>query len=147
MFDLVHQMRTRIVTSPAFDGAKILAAILFEQTMERTIAGLPTGDYLWERKAVVPFVKVDQGLAEAADGVQLMKPLTGLDALLDQAVEHRMFGTKMRSLVRGRRPRASARWSTSSSTSDAASPSATWCRSWSPRSPSTPPTRRTPRSC
>jgi len=100
MFDLVHQMRTRIVTSPAFDGAKILAAILFEQTMERTIAGLPTGDYLWERKAVVPFVKVDQGLAEAADGVQLMKPLTGLDALLDRAVEHRIFGTKMRSLVR-----------------------------------------------
>lgn len=100
MYDKIHEMRTRIITSPSFSSDRVLAAILFEQTMERTIAGLPTGDYLWERKAVVPFVKVDQGLAEAADGVQLMKPLTGLDALLDRAVEHRMFGTKMRSLVR-----------------------------------------------
>ena len=100
MFDLVHQMRTRIITSPSFDGAKILAAILFEQTMERTIAGLTTGDYLWERKGIVPFVKNDLGLAARAAGVPLSTPLPALPALLPRGDEHRIFGTKMRSLVR-----------------------------------------------
>ena len=99
MFDLVHEMRTRIMTSPSFDGEKVLAAILFEQTMDREVAGLPTGDYLWERKGIVPFVKVDQGLAEAGDGVRLMKPLTKLDALLERASSKRIFGTKMRSVI------------------------------------------------
>ena len=99
MFDLVHEMRTRIMTSPSFDGEKVLAAILFEQTMDREVAGLPTGDYLWERKGIVPFVKVDQGLAEAGDGVRLMKPLTKLDALLERAAGKRIFGTKMRSVI------------------------------------------------
>lgn len=99
MFDLVHEMRTRIMTSPSFDGEKVLAAILFEQTMDREVAGLPTGDYLWERKGIVPFVKVDQGLAESGDGVRLMKPLTKLDALLERAAGKRIFGTKMRSVI------------------------------------------------
>ena len=99
MFDLVHEMRTRIMTSPSFDGEKVLAAILFEQTMDREVAGLPTGDYLWERKGIVPFVKVDQGLAEAGDGVRLMKPMTKLDALLERASSKRIFGTKMRSVI------------------------------------------------
>jgi fructose-bisphosphate aldolase class I len=100
MFDLIHQMRTRIITSPAFNGDRILGAILFEQTMEREIEGRPSGDYLWEVKNVVPFLKVDKGLAEEADGAQLMKPITGLDELLDRAVEKGMFGTKMRSVVK-----------------------------------------------
>lgn len=99
MFDLVHEMRTRIMTSPSFDGEKVLAAILFEQTMDREVAGLPTGDYLWERKGIVPFVKVDQGLAESGDGVRLMKPMTKLDALLERASSKRIFGTKMRSVI------------------------------------------------
>ena len=100
MFDLIHQMRTRIITSPAFNGDRILGAILFEQTMEREIEGRPSGDYLWEVKNVVPFLKVDKGLAEEADGAQLMKPITGLDELLDRGVEKGMFGTKMRSVVK-----------------------------------------------
>jgi len=104
MFDLVHEMRTRIMTSPSFDGAKVLAAILFEQTMDRQVAGLDSGDYLWERKGIVPIVKVDQGLAAEAEGVQLMKPLTGLDALLARAVAKRMFGTKMRSVINAADP-------------------------------------------
>ncbi len=100
MFDLVHAMRTRIVTSPAFDGTRVLAAILFEQTMEREVEGLPTGRYLWERRGVVPFLKVDKGLADEADGVQLMKPIEGLDELLARAREHGMAGTKMRSVIK-----------------------------------------------
>jgi len=100
MFDLVHQMRTRVITSPAFSSEHILGAILFEQTMTRNIDGLPTADYLWERKGIVPFLKIDQGLAPIADGVQLMKPIDGLDALLKNAVSHRVFGTKMRSVIR-----------------------------------------------
>ena len=104
MFDLVHEMRTRVMTSPSFDGAKVLAAILFEQTMDREVAGLPTGDYLWERKGIVPFVKVDSGLAEASDGVRLMKPMTHLDALLERASARRMFGTKMRSVIDAANP-------------------------------------------
>jgi fructose-bisphosphate aldolase class I len=100
MFDLVHAMRTRVMTSPAFDGTRILGAILFEQTMERTVGGAPTATYLWERKNVVPFLKVDKGLADEADGVQLMKPIDTLDDLLERANQHRIFGTKMRSVIK-----------------------------------------------
>ena len=100
MFDLVHAMRTRVMTSQAFDGTRILAAILFEQTMERTVAGSPTASYLWERKNVVPFLKVDKGLAAEQDGVQLMKPIDTLDELLERASGHRIFGTKMRSVIK-----------------------------------------------
>lgn len=98
MFDLVHQMRTRIMTAPSFTGDKVLGAILFEQTMDRMVDGQYTADYLWSKK-VVPFVKVDQGLAEEANGVQLMKPLDKLSALLDRANERGIFGTKMRSNI------------------------------------------------
>ncbi len=100
MFDLVHAMRTRVVTSPAFTGDLILAAILFEQTMDRTVDGLDTAAYLWERKHVVPILKIDKGLADEAHGVQLMKPIDGLDALLDRAVDQGIFGTKMRSVIK-----------------------------------------------
>lgn len=100
MFDLVHAMRTRVVTSPAFDGSRVIGAILFEQTMDRDVDGLATGDYLWQRKQVVPFVKVDKGLADAAEGVQLMKPIDTLDELLERATKHAMFGTKMRSVIK-----------------------------------------------
>jgi fructose-bisphosphate aldolase class I len=100
MFDKVHQMRTRIVTSPAFDGNRILGAILFENTMERQIGGKPTAQYLWDEKQVVPFLKVDKGLATDESGVQLMKPIPELDALLDRAVAHGIFGTKMRSVIK-----------------------------------------------
>ncbi len=100
MFDLVHAMRTRVITSPAFDGSRILAAILFEQTMERDIEGMPTARYLWDVKNVVPFLKVDKGLAEEQDGVQLMKPIDTLDDLLERALRHRIFGTKMRSVIK-----------------------------------------------
>jgi fructose-bisphosphate aldolase, class I len=100
MFDLVHAMRTRVITSPAFDGTRILAAILFLQTMERDIDGLPSAQYLWERKNVVPFLKVDLGLADEANDVQLMKPIDTLDDVLAAAQQHRMFGTKMRSVIK-----------------------------------------------
>ena len=100
MFDLVHAMRTRVITGPAFDGSRILAAILFEQTMERDVEGMPTAQYLWDVKNVVPFLKVDKGLAEEQDGVQLMKPIDTLDDLLERARRHRMFGTKMRSVIK-----------------------------------------------
>ena len=99
MFDLVHDMRTRIMTSPAFTGERILAAILFEQTMDRQVEGLGSAEYLWTRKQVVPFVKVDQGLADEAHGAKMMKPMPDLDALLRRAKEHGVFGTKMRSVV------------------------------------------------
>ena len=100
MFDLVHAMRTRVVTSPAFDGSRILAAILFEQTMDRDVQGVPTARYLWDDKNVVPFLKVDLGLAAEQDGVQLMKPIGTLDDLLGRARQHRIFGTKMRSVIK-----------------------------------------------
>jgi fructose-bisphosphate aldolase, class I len=100
MFDLVHAMRTRIMTSPAFDGSRILAAILFEQTMERDIDGVPTAQYLWDEKNVVPFLKVDLGLADEQDDVQLMKPIDTLDDLLERAQRHQIFGTKMRSVIK-----------------------------------------------
>lgn len=99
MFDLIHQMRERLMTSPSFTGDKVLATILFEQTMDRAINGENTADFLWKQKHVVPFVKVDQGLSDADNGVQLMKPMTKLDALLERAVEHGIFGTKMRSFI------------------------------------------------
>jgi fructose-bisphosphate aldolase, class I len=100
MFTLVHQMRTRIITSPAFTGERIIGAILFENTMDREIEGQPTADYLWRVKRVVPFLKVDKGLAAEKDGVQLMKPMPTLDALLDKARVKRIFGTKMRSVIK-----------------------------------------------
>jgi fructose-bisphosphate aldolase, class I len=99
MFDLIHQARERLIDSPSFTGEKILATILFEQTMDRTIHGENTVAYLWKQKHIVPFVKVDQGLADAQYGVQLMKPLTKLDGLLERAVESGIFGTKMRSFI------------------------------------------------
>jgi len=99
MFALVHQMRTRIMTSPGFSGDRVLAAILFEGTMDREVEGQPTADYLWGTKRVVPFLKIDKGLAEARDGVQLMKPMPGLAALLERANAKRIFGTKMRSVI------------------------------------------------
>jgi len=100
MFDLVHEMRTRVITNPAFDGTRILGAILFEQTMERDMLGIPTSRYLWEQKQVVPILKVDKGLADERDGVQLMKPIDTLDRLLERANHHRVFGTKMRSVIK-----------------------------------------------
>jgi fructose-bisphosphate aldolase class I len=99
MFDLVHAMRTRIITSPAFDGSRILGAILFEQTMEREILGVSTARYLWDEKQIVPFLKVDKGLADEQSGVQVMKPIDTLDHLLERANHHRIFGTKMRSVI------------------------------------------------
>jgi len=99
MFAMVHQMRTRIITSPGFNGERILGAILFENTMDRDIQGQPTGDYLWNQKHIVPFLKVDQGLAQEKSGVRLMKPIPGLPALLKQAKAKRIFGTKMRSVI------------------------------------------------
>lgn len=99
MFDLIHQMRSRIITSPVFDGERILAAILFEQTMDREIGGMGSAEYLWTQKHVVPFLKVDKGLEDEADGVRMMKPIPGLDALLERAKVHGVFGTKMRSVV------------------------------------------------
>ena len=99
MFALVHQMRTRIITSPSFTGARILAAILFEGTMERNIEGQPTADYLWNVKQIVPFLKVDKGLADKKDGVHLMKPMPQLAALLGKANAKHIFGTKMRSVI------------------------------------------------
>ncbi len=104
MFDLIHAFRTRIMTSSVFTGEKILAAILFEQTMDRDIDDVPVPDYLWDAKEIVPFLKVDKGLAEAADGVRLMKPMPDLDALLERGVARRVFGTKMRSLVQAGNP-------------------------------------------
>jgi fructose-bisphosphate aldolase class I len=100
MFAIVHQMRTRIITSPSFSSDRIIAAILFENTMDRDIERRPTADYLWNVKRVVPFLKVDRGLAAEKDGVQLMKPMPALDALLDKAKAKGIFGTKMRSVIK-----------------------------------------------
>ncbi len=99
MFDLIHEMRARLISSPRFTADKILATILFEQTMDRTINGEGTAAYLWNQKRIVPFVKVDQGLSPAENGVQLMKPMTKLDSLLERAVALGIFGTKMRSFI------------------------------------------------
>ena len=100
MYDLVHAMRERIMTSPSFDGDRILAAILFENTMDRQVGGRETADYLWGVKRVVPILKIDKGLLDEADGVQLMKPIGGLDALLERARAKGIFGTKERSVVK-----------------------------------------------
>ena len=100
MFDLIHQMRTRIMTSPAFTGERILGAILFEMTMDRQVAGKGAAEYLWQDQNVVPFLKVDKGLAAEADGAQVMKPIPDLDALLERALGHGVFGTKMRSVIK-----------------------------------------------
>ena len=99
MFDLMHAMRTRIAGAPAFTGEKIVGAILFEMTMDRQMGGKPSATYLWEDRGVVPFLKVDKGLADEADGVRLMKPMPDLDALLERAVAAGIFGTKMRSVI------------------------------------------------
>ncbi len=100
MFSLVHQMRTRIIKSPAFGKERILGAILFERTMDNDIENKYTADFLWEEKGVVPFLKIDKGLAGEKDGVQLMKPIPGLDDLLSRALERNIFGTKMRSVIK-----------------------------------------------
>ncbi len=99
MFDLVHQMRARIITNPVFTGERIIGSILFEMTMDRQIEGMGSAEYLWQKKNIVPFVKVDQGLADEADGARLMKPMPGLADLLDRATRHGVFGTKMRSVI------------------------------------------------
>jgi fructose-bisphosphate aldolase, class I len=118
MFELMHGFRSRIIASPVFGGDRVLAAILFEQTMDRTVEGVPTVRYLWERKHVVPFVKVDEGLAEERDGVRLMKPFTRLDGLIERAAAQGVFGTKMRSFIRV----ADSGGSTPSSTSSSSTP-------------------------
>jgi fructose-bisphosphate aldolase, class I len=100
MYDVVHAMRSRIVTSPAFTGKRLIGAILFENTMDRDVEGKPTPSYLWDVKGVVPFLKIDKGLADEKDGVQLMKPIGGLDALLKRAKAKDVFGTKMRSVIK-----------------------------------------------
>ena len=100
MFDRIHEMRTRIITSQSFSGSRILGAILFENTMDRSIDGMSSSDYLWSNKGVVPFLKVDKGLADEQHGVQVMKPIDGLDGLLDKASENNIFGTKMRSVIK-----------------------------------------------
>ncbi|EDQ34400.1 Fructose-1,6-bisphosphate aldolase [Hoeflea phototrophica DFL-43] len=99
MFALIHAMRARIIKSPAFTGEKVIGAILFERTMDGDIDGTPTADYLWDKRGIVPFLKVDQGLMEEQSGVQLMKPMNGLDTLLKRAVSKNIFGTKMRSVI------------------------------------------------
>lgn len=108
MFDLVHKMRTRIIKSPAFTGDKIMGAILFEQTMDRAVDGTPTAQYLWEKRHVVPFLKIDKGLADEKDGVKLMKPMPDLDALLKRAVAKGIFGTKERSVIDAANPKGIA---------------------------------------
>ncbi len=100
MYDRVHEMRSRLMTSPSFGGDRVLGAILFEGTMDRTVAGRPTAAYLWEERGVVPFVKVDVGLADEEGGMQLMKPMPDLDALLARARDNGVFGTKMRSVIK-----------------------------------------------
>jgi fructose-bisphosphate aldolase class I len=104
MFTLVHEMRVRIITSPVFNGDRIIGAILFEGTMDREIEGLPSSDYLWNVKRVVPFLKVDKGLVDEKDGVQLMKPIPGLSVLLEKANANRIFGTKERSFIKQANP-------------------------------------------
>jgi len=99
MYALIHEMRTRIIKSPAFTSKKVIGAILFERTMDGEIDGIPTADYLWDKRGIVPFLKVDKGLEDEQNGVQLMKPMNGLDSLLDHAVKKNIFGTKMRSVI------------------------------------------------
>jgi fructose-bisphosphate aldolase class I len=105
MFDLIHQMRSRIITSPSFDGRRVLGAILFEMTMDRQVEGMGSAEYLWNEKNVVPFLKVDKGLADENDGAQVMKPIPDLDAVLGKAKSHGVFGTKMRSVIKLANPK------------------------------------------
>ena len=105
MFDLMHQMRSRIITSPSFSGERVLGAILFEMTMDRQIEGMGSAEYLWNEKNVIPFLKVDKGLADEADGVQVMKPIPDLDVVLGKAKSHGVFGTKMRSVIKLANPK------------------------------------------
>ncbi|MFL6179588.1 MAG: fructose bisphosphate aldolase [Actinomycetes bacterium] len=100
MFDLIHRMRSRIITSPSFDGRRVIGAILFEMTMDRQIEGMGSAEYLWSEKNVVPFLKVDKGLADEADGAQVMKPIPDLETVLGKAKSHGVFGTKMRSVIK-----------------------------------------------
>lgn len=100
MFQIIHDMRTRIITSPSFDGGRVLGAILFENTMDRQIGDIGSAEFLWQEKQIVPFLKIDQGLADEVDGAQVMKPIPGLDELLARARGHQVFGTKMRSVVK-----------------------------------------------
>jgi len=104
MFDLIHSMRTRIITSPVFTGERILGAILFEMTMKRQVEGMGTAEYLWSRKSIVPFLKTDNGLADETDGAQLLKPIPELDDRLAEAITHGVFGTKMRSVIKVANP-------------------------------------------
>jgi fructose-bisphosphate aldolase, class I len=108
MFGKIHEMRARIIKSPAFTGDKVMGAILFERTMDGDIDGIPTAEYLWEKRGVVPFLKVDKGLADEVDGVQLMKPMPELDHLLERAVAKGIFGTKMRSVINAANPKGIA---------------------------------------
>lgn len=108
MYRLIHEMRARIIKSPAFTGDKVMGAILFERTMDSDIDGVPTAEYLWTKRGVVPFLKVDKGLADEADGVQLMKPMPDLDTLLRRAVAKGIFGTKMRSVINAANPKGIA---------------------------------------
>ena len=108
MFGLIHEMRARIIKSPAFTGDKVMGAILFERTMDGEIDGVPTAQYLWEKRGVVPFLKVDKGLADTTDGVKLMKPMPDLDALLERAKAKGIFGTKMRSVIDAANPKGIA---------------------------------------
>ena len=144
----MHEMRVRIMSSPAFTGAKVIAAILFERTMDGVAKGKPVPTYLWEERGVVPFLKVDKGLDDEKDGVSLMKPIPGLDALLARAVKLGVFGTKMRSVINLASRRASPPSPSSNSNSARRSPRTGWCRSSSRKSRSRARTRPAPRrSC
>lgn len=148
MYDLIHKMRARIIKSPAFTGEKVIGAILFEQTMDREIDGIPTATYLWDKRGVVPFLKIDKGLEAEADGCQLMKPIPGLDDLLSRAVKAGIFGTKERSVISAANPPGSRPWSRSSSSWARRCCRMGWCRSSNRKSRSRSPTRPRPRrSC
>ena len=147
MYDRIHEMRSRIVTSPQFGSTRILGAILFEQTMRRQIEGLGSAQYLWERKQVVPFLKVDKGLAEESNGVQLMKPMPDLDALLEEAGKNSVFGTKMRSVIKVSNPEGVKQWWISSLKSESGSSQQVWCLFWNRKWISTVPPRQKQNRC
>ena len=142
MFDLIHQMRERLISSPSFFGDKVLATILFEQTMDRTINGEDSTAYLWKQKHIVPFVKVDKGLDSAENGVQLMKPMTKLDSLLERAVDRASSVPRCARSFKSRTTKGS-----NSSTTGTQSPSADLCRFSSQRSASNAPTRPKRTAC
>jgi len=134
MFDLMHEFRRRIITAPVFDGDRVLGAILFEQTMDREVAGMATPRYLWERKKVVPFVKVDEGLAAGSDGVRLMKPFTKLERLLERAVRRQCSARRCVHSSVAATPAASPRSLINSSSTPGKSLTPDWCPSLNPRS-------------